>query len=123
MLYGFNDVVLNYNMLEHAHKFLIHARMKQYPINCYLSPFYTPDYVLKEYPKITFGICGLDLTHEKNFIFASRILSNIKNKKNVEIKFFTDMCHGALDVRDFGFDCASEYYEKTVEIMKNFLKE
>ena len=123
MLYGISDISFNYNMIEHAINFIIKKEMLDEPYNCYLSPLYTPDFILKEYPKITFGLCGLDLTCDAGFIFASRVLSNIKNKEDVSIKFFTDMVHGALDNKDKGFASASVYYDKTVEVIKKFLNE
>ena len=103
--------------------FMVEKNKLDDPIDCYLSPAYTPDCILEEYPKITFGICGIDALCDTSFVFASRLLRNIKNIKYVEIKYFPYLSHAALDVKDAGFNHASVYYDKTVEVIKKFLNE
>ena len=123
MMYSAHDVVLNKTFISQGIEFAIEKSKKNDPIDCYLSPFYTPDCILEKYPKITFGVCGLDPFCDSCFIFASRLLSKIENKKDVAIKFFPNMVHGALDAKDYGFNHATVYYEKTNEVIKNFLKD
>ena len=88
--------------------------------DCFQSPIHTPDWILKQYPKIALGICDLDVFSDNTFIFATRLL---KNKIKVDIKFFTYLTHGVLDNKDLGYDSASIYYDESVKVMNEFINE
>ena len=119
-LFCLNDAFLNYSFIQMCMKYYV-PEGKLVEQDSYISMYGSPDWVLKNYPKIVMSICDYDIFKDDSFRFANRLLRLGKELKVYFIKF---MPHGLLSMSTSKtLPEAKMWTEKTYEILKEYVKE
>ena len=112
------DAFLNYSSLKMSMKYYV-PEGKDSGQDSFMSIYGTPDWVLRQYPKVVMGICELDALRDDSFRFVSRLLTL---EKEVKIYYNRFMPHGLLNMSGSTvIPEASRWTEKSYEIILDYI--
>ena len=115
-----NDAIVNYSFCKMVLKYYI-PEGKNCGQDSFMSTYGTPDWVLKQYPRVSIGICEYDVTRDDSFRFAYRLLNL---DREVKIYYNRFMPHGLLNMStSTDIPEASKWRDKSYEILLDYINE